>query len=50
MTEAEKRDRDGQRKVEPPGEGDSIEDASREAVREIEKDGEGGHAGRGDIG
>jgi hypothetical protein len=35
----------------PPGEGNSLGDASREAVREIERrrDG-GGHAGSGDIG
>jgi hypothetical protein len=32
-----------------PGEGDSIEDAAKEAVREIEKRGTG-HAGTGDIG
>lgn len=34
---------------EPPGEGESLEDASREAVEEIEKNGSH-HAGTGDIG
>ena len=36
---------------EPPGEGESLEDAAREAVREMERrrDG-GGHSGAGDIG
>ena len=34
----------------PPGEGESLEDASRDALREIKRrDGEG-HAGTGDIG
>jgi len=44
---------DGQEKergAEPPGEGESIEDAAREAVRELEKRGDEGHAGAGDIG
>jgi hypothetical protein len=36
--------------AEPPGEGESVEDAAREAVREIEKRGGEGHAGTGDIG
>jgi prolyl-tRNA editing enzyme YbaK/EbsC (Cys-tRNA(Pro) deacylase) len=37
--------------AEPPGQGESIEDASREAVREMEKRRDGtGHAGAGDIG
>jgi hypothetical protein len=34
---------------EPPGQGDSIEDASREAVAEMEKTGNS-HAGTGDAG
>ena len=34
---------------EPPGEGDGIEDASREALENIRKRGTG-HAGTGDIG
>ena len=34
---------------EPPGEGDGIEEASREALENIEKRGTG-HAGTGDIG
>ena len=36
----------------PPGTGDSLQDASDEAVREIERrrDEGGGHAGTGDIG
>jgi hypothetical protein len=34
---------------EPPGKGESLDDASREAVEEIEKNGPG-HAGTGDIG
>jgi hypothetical protein len=34
---------------EPSGEGESLEDASRDAVEEIEKHGPG-HAGTGDIG
>lgn len=34
----------------PPGSGESIEDASRDAVRELEKRGDEGHAGAGDIG
>lgn len=38
-----------QDETEPPGEGESLEDASREAVEEIEKHGPG-HAGSGDIG
>ena len=33
-----------------PGEGEGIEDASRDAVRELEKRGDEGHAGAGDIG
>ena len=33
----------------PPGEGEGIEEASNEAVRDIERRGTG-HAGRGDIG
>ena len=38
-------------KAEPPGEGEGVDEASEEAVRELEKrrDG-GGHAGAGDIG
>ena len=44
-------DRPREQETEPPGEGDSIEDAAEEAVRELEKRGEGsGHAGTGDIG
>jgi hypothetical protein len=35
--------------AEPPGEGDSLEDAAQEAVREIDRRGTG-HAGTGDIG
>jgi len=35
--------------AEPPGEGESLEDASREAVEEIEKTGND-HAGTGDGG
>jgi hypothetical protein len=35
---------------EPPGEGEGIEDASDEAVRELERRGGEGHAGTGDIG
>ena len=35
--------------TDPPGEGDTIDDAAKEAVREIEKRGTG-HAGTGDIG
>ena len=35
--------------AEPPGDGDSIEDAAREAVEEIEKSGNP-HAGTGDAG
>jgi hypothetical protein len=44
---------DGQEKergAEPPGKGESLDDAAREAVRELEKRGEEGNAGRGDIG
>ena len=43
---------DQQRKkleTEPPGEGDSIEDAAQEAVEQIEKSGND-HAGTGDAG
>jgi hypothetical protein len=37
--------------AEPPGEGESIEDAAREAAEEMEKRRDGtGHAGAGDIG
>ncbi|HEX9933510.1 MAG TPA: hypothetical protein VGB08_11765 [Allosphingosinicella sp.] len=42
--------RDKETGAEPPGEGDSVDDAAREAVREIEKRGGEGHAGTGDIG
>ena len=35
--------------TEPPGKGDSIEDAAREAVEQIEKSGTD-HAGTGDYG
>jgi len=41
---------DKRKPAEPPGEGDSIEDAASEAVRELEKRGDEGHAGAGDIG
>jgi hypothetical protein len=44
MTDPKKQD-----ETAPPGEGESLEDASREAVEEIEKRGDG-HAGTGDIG
>ena len=43
-------DRDRNEAAEPPGEGESVEDASKEAVRELEKRGRDGHAGAGDIG
>ena len=33
-----------------PGDGEGLEDASRDAVRELEKRGDEGHAGAGDIG
>ena len=36
--------------VAPPGEGDSVEDAAKEAVEEMEKRAGAGHAGTGDIG
>ena len=36
--------------AEPPGEGDGIAEASDEAVRELEKRGDEGHGGAGDIG
>jgi hypothetical protein len=39
-----------QDETEPPGEGESLEDAAREAVEEIEKKRGTGHAGTGDIG
>ena len=35
---------------EPPGEGESLEDASKEAVDEMKKREGEGHAGAGDIG
>jgi hypothetical protein len=44
---------DGQEKrrgAEPPGEGEGIEEASEDAVRELAERGEEGHAGAGDIG
>ena len=47
----ERRKEDGHEAAPPPGEGESLEEASKDAVREIERrrDG-GGHAGAGDIG
>ncbi|HYJ29161.1 MAG TPA: hypothetical protein VEW25_02320 [Allosphingosinicella sp.] len=33
-----------------PGEGEGIDEASRDAVRELEKRGDEGNAGAGDIG
>lgn len=42
-------DREKTDEVPPPGEGEGIEEASDEAVEEIERRGTG-HAGRGDIG
>lgn len=42
--------REGRQSPEPPGEGDSIDDAAREAVEELEKRGDEGNAGAGDIG
>jgi hypothetical protein len=43
-------ERDEKPATPPPGEGESLEDASNDALREIERrDGEG-HAGTGDIG
>ena len=49
MTNDDKQDKAA---AEPPaGEGNSLEDASEEAVREMKKRAEGtGHAGAGDIG
>ena len=41
--------REPRKPAEPPGEGDTIEDAAREAVEEIEKTGNP-HAGTGDGG
>ena len=43
-------DRKTSRGTEPPGEGESLADAAEEAVRELEKREDEGHAGRGDIG
>jgi hypothetical protein len=45
------KDQAGSAAVPPPGEGEGLEDAAADAVREIERrrDG-GGHAGAGDIG
>ena len=43
------RDRDTSKPTEPPGEGEGIEDASKEAIEEIEKSGNP-HAGTGDGG
>ena len=43
------REREAARPTEPPGEGDSIEDAANEAMEEIEKSGNP-HAGTGDGG
>ena len=40
---------EGQAHAEPPGEGDSIEDAAREASEEMEKS-DAPYAGRGDAG
>lgn len=42
--------RENEAGAEPPGEGESVDDAADEAVREIEKRGGEGHAGTGDIG
>ena len=39
-----------QPQAEPPGEGEGIDEASEDAVRELRKRGEEGHAGTGDIG
>lgn len=36
--------------AEPPGKGEGIEEASEDAVRELKKRGDEGHAGTGDIG
>ena len=35
---------------EPPGEGEGIEEVSRDSVRELKRRGDEGHAGAGDIG
>jgi hypothetical protein len=37
-------------RIEPPGEGEGIEDASKDSLREMKKRGDAGHAGSGDIG
>jgi hypothetical protein len=42
---------DGQRETPPPGEGEGVEEASRDALREMEQQDEGAHhAGYGDGG
>ena len=43
-------DRKGEQVPEPPGEGEGLEEASRDAVDELEKRGDESHAGAGDIG
>lgn len=43
-------ERDDGPKADPPGEGEGIDEASDEAVRELEKRGDEGHSGAGDIG
>ena len=43
-------DRDQEQAPESPGEGEGIDEASRDAVRELERRGDDGHAGAGDIG
>ena len=50
MDDRERDDRTEREAADPPGEGESIEDASREAVRELQRRGRDGHAGAGDIG
>ncbi len=42
--------REAMRKPPPPGEGEGLEEASSEAVEEMEKRAGTGHAGTGDIG
>ena len=42
--------REGTDKAAPPGEGEGLEEASRETVEEMEKRAGTGHAGTGDIG
>lgn len=49
MTEKPNQPQD-EKKDDLSGEGESIQDASADAVRELEKRGDEGHAGSGDIG